>query len=228
MPEVYGRVVVVGGGNTAIDAARTSLRLGADKVTLLYRRTQKEMPANEMEIDAAHHEGVEMIFLSAPVGIVAKDGKLQALRCIRMELGEPDKSGRRSPVPMKGSEYDLPCDFAVSAIGQDIDLGKLTADGQVKADRWNQITANMSTFETSMPGVFAGGDAVTGPAVAIDAIAHGRVAALAIDQYLQVGTISAAAKDFLSRKEVYGDIPAERIRRRKEDREGADARASRP
>ena len=207
MPEVYGRVVVVGGGNTAIDAARTSLRLGADKVTLLYRRTQKEMPANEMEIEAAHHEGVEMIFLSAPVGIVAKDGKLQALRCIKMELGEPDKSGRRSPVPMKGSEYDLPCDFAVSAIGQDIDLGKLTADGQVKADRWNQITTNMSTFETSIPGVFAGGDAVTGPAVAIDAIAHGRVAALAIDQYLQVGTISAAAKDFLSRKEVYGDIP---------------------
>jgi formate dehydrogenase major subunit len=206
-PEIYGRVVVVGGGNTAIDAARTSLRLGADKVTVLYRRTQKEMPANEMEIEAAHHEGVEMIFLSAPTGIVAKDGKLQALRCIKMELGEPDKSGRRSPVPIKDSEYDLPCDFAVSAIGQDIDLGKLTADGQIKADKWKQITTDMKTFETSMPGVFAGGDAVTGPAVAIDAIAHGRIAALAIDQYLQVGVINPAVKEFLSRKESYGEIP---------------------
>lgn len=205
-PEIYGRVVVVGGGNTAIDAARTSLRLGADKVTILYRRTRTEMPANEMEIEAADHEGVEMVFLSAPTGIVAKDGKLQALRCIRMELGEPDKSGRRSPVPIKDSEYDLPCDFAVSAIGQDIDLGKLTTDGQIKADKWKQITTNMSTFETSMAGVFAGGDAVTGPAVAIDAIAHGRLTALAIDQYLQVGAISPAAKDFLSRKDAYGEM----------------------
>ena len=186
-PKIFGRVVVVGGGNTAIDAARTSLRLGAAKVTILYRRTQKEMPANEMEIEAAIEEGVEMRFLSAPTGIVTKDGRLHGLTCIRMELGEPDASGRRSPVPVKGSEYVLECDFVVSAIGQDIDLGTIAADGRLKTTRSKAIQTEKGTFETSIPGVFAGGDATTGPAVAIDAIAHGRMAASAIDQYISEG-----------------------------------------
>ena len=206
-PAIYGRVVVVGGGNTAIDAARTSLRLGAEKVTILYRRTRKEMPANDMEIEAADEEGVEMVFLSAPTGIVSENGRLKALRCIRMELGAPDASGRRSPVPMEGSEYDLPCDFAISAIGQDIDLGNINGDGKLKASRQNAITADGATFETSIPGVFAGGDAVTGPAVAIDAIAHGRIAALMIDQYIQTGKPGPHDKAFVSRKEVFGEIP---------------------
>ncbi|OPY76952.1 MAG: Formate dehydrogenase H [Syntrophorhabdus sp. PtaU1.Bin153] len=206
-PAIYGKVVVVGGGNTAIDAARTSLRLGAEKVTILYRRTRKEMPANDMEIEAADEEGVEMVFLSAPTGIVAENGRLTALRCIRMELGAPDASGRRSPVPKEGSEYDLPCDFAISAIGQDIDLGNINGDGKLKASRQNAITTNGATFETSIPGVFAGGDAVTGPAVAIDAIAHGRIAALMIDQYIQTGKPEPHGKAFVSRKEVFGEIP---------------------
>jgi len=206
-PKIYGKVVVVGGGNTAIDAARTSLRLGAEKVTILYRRTRKEMPANDMEIEAADEEGVEMVFLSAPTGIVSENGRLKALRCIRMELGAPDASGRRSPVPKEGSEYDLPCDFAISAIGQDIDLGNINSDGKLKAGRQNTITTNGVTFETSIPGVFAGGDAVTGPAVAIDAIAHGRIAALMIDQYIQTGKSEPDGKAFVSRKEVFGEIP---------------------
>ena len=207
IPKVYGRVVVVGGGNTAVDAARTSLRIGADKVAILYRRTRKEMPANEMEIEAADEEGIEMIFLSAPTGIVTKDNRLEALTCIRMELGEPDASGRRSPVPMKGSEYDLTCDFVVSAIGQDIDLGLINAGSQLAVTRQNVIVINKETFETSIPGVFAGGDAVTGPAVAIDAIAHGKIAAESIDQYVRTGKVTKPSKGFLSRKESWGDLP---------------------
>ena len=206
-PKVYGRVVVVGGGNTAIDAARTALRTGADKVTLLYRRTKKEMPAHEMEIDAALEEGVELVSLSAPEGIVTKDGRLSALTCIRMELGEPDASGRRSPVPMKGSEYELSCDFAISAIGQDIDLGKINADGALKTTRWNGMVVKEDTFETSIPGVFAGGDSMTGPAVAIDAIAHGRLAALCMDQYIQTGKMIPVNRGFVSKKDSFGSIP---------------------
>ncbi|HME44318.1 MAG TPA: NAD(P)-binding protein [Syntrophorhabdales bacterium] len=205
-PKVFGRVVVVGGGNTAIDAARTSLRLGAAKVTILYRRTRKEMPANEMEIEAAIDEGIEMVFLSAPTGIVTKDGRLRGLQCIRMELGEPDASGRRSPVPVKDSEYLLECDFVVSAIGQDIELGMITAGGQLKTTWSKAIQTDKSTFETSIPGVFAGGDAITGPAVAIDAIAHGRMAANAIDQYIREGKARVPGVGFVSRKESFGNL----------------------
>ncbi len=203
---VFGRVVVVGGGNTAIDAARTSLRLGAASVTVLYRRTKREMPANEMEIEAAIEEGIEMRFLSAPTGIATKDGRLRALKCIRMELGEPDASGRRSPVPVKGSEYDLECDFAISAIGQDIELGTIAAGGRLKTSRSKAIQTDKGTFETSIPGVFAGGDAVTGPAVAIDAIAHGRMAASAIDRYIREGKAQSAGAAFVSRKETFGKL----------------------
>ena len=207
MPEIYGKVVVVGGGNTAIDAARSALRMGADKVTLLYRRTKKEMPAHEMEIDAALEEGVELIQLSAPVGIKMKKGRLAALTCIRMELGAPDASGRRSPVPKKGSEYDLKADFAISAIGQDIDLGAIAADGKLKTKWGSVIVTKEGTLETSIPGVFAGGDVITGPAVAIDAIAHGKIAAEAIDEYVMAGSAKAAPKGFISKKESYGEIP---------------------
>ena len=183
-PAISGTVVVVGGGNTAVDAARTSLRIGAKKVIIVYRRTVSEMPAHPMEVEAAAEEGVEMTFLSAPVSIVAKNGKLKALRCIRMELGEMDASGRRSPKPVPGSEYDIPCDFIISAIGQDIDLGTLDTESGVKATRQKAIVVDKDSFVTSVPGVFAGGDVATGPAVAIDAIAHGKRAALAIDQYI--------------------------------------------
>ncbi len=206
-PKIYGTVVVVGGGNTAVDAARTSLRIGAEKVVILYRRTMKEMPAHQMEIDAAAEEGVEMRFLSAPVSIVAKDGRLKALRCIRMELGEPDASGRRSPVPIKGSEHDLPAAFVISAIGQDIDLATIDKESGLKTTRQKAIVVDKESFTTSIPGVFAGGDVITGPAVAIDAIAHGRAAASAIDEYIRTGKTSSAAKGFVSRKEAFGEIP---------------------
>ncbi len=206
-PKLHGKVVVVGGGNTAVDAARTALRVGAEEVTILYRRTQKEMPAHQMEVEAALEEGVKMIFLSAPLSIVEKDGRLTAIRCNRMELGAPDASGRRSPVPVPGSEYDLPCDFAISAIGQDVDPGTIVGQTGLTLTRQNVIVINKATFETSVPGVFGGGDAVTGPAVAIDAIAHGKKAAEAIDLWIRTGLAQADTKEFVSRKETFGDIP---------------------
>ncbi len=208
MPKLDGKdIVVVGGGNTAIDAARSALRLGAKKVTILYRRTKKEMPAHEMEIDAALEEGVEIIYLSAPTAIMSTNGRLDGLTCIMMELGKPDASGRRSPVPVAGSEYDLKCDLVVSAIGQDIDLGTVCMDGQLKATRWSTIVTDDKTLATSIPGVFAGGDVITGPAVAIDAIAHGKKAAEAIDTFIARGASDVPSRGFISRKESYGEIP---------------------
>jgi len=206
-PEIYGNVVVVGGGNTAIDAARSAKRLGAEKVTLLYRRTRNEMPAHHMEIDAALDENVELILLSAPTELVQENGRLKALTCIRMELGEADASGRRSPVPVPGSEYQLPCDFVISAIGQDVDLCGIHKNPQLQSTRHNTLVFNEDTFETSLPGVFTGGDMATGPAVAIDAIAHGKIAANAIDHYVRSGQAAGKEKEFISRKEIFGDIP---------------------
>lgn len=207
-PDINGKqVVVVGGGNTAIDAARSALRLGAKKVTILYRRTKKEMPANEMEIEAAIEEGIEIIYLSAPIAIVENNGQIEALTCIKMELGKPDASGRRSPVPIAGSEYTLRCDFVISAIGQDVDLGAVQSDGQLKTTRYHTIIADDRTLETSIPGVFAGGDAVTGPDVAINAIAHGGRAAEAIDNFIKKGKPETSSIGFISRKDDFGEIP---------------------
>jgi formate dehydrogenase major subunit len=190
-PKIHGRVVVVGGGNTAIDAARTSLRLGAKEVVVLYRRTRAEMPANDVEIVAAEEEGVKIHYLAAPVKINSENGELQSMECIEMELGEPDASGRRRPVTKKGSEFVLECDWVISAIGQDSDLSGLkggdSGDPEIEISKWNTIMAQEGTFGTNRPGVFAGGDVVTGPADAIDAIAAGRLAAFAIMQYIETG-----------------------------------------
>ncbi|HTY38926.1 MAG TPA: molybdopterin-dependent oxidoreductase, partial [Bacteroidota bacterium] len=202
-PPVKGSVVVVGGGNTAIDAARTSLRLGADKVILLYRRTRQEMPANSVEIEAAEQEGVEFQYLAAPVRVNVEQGRMASIECIKMELGEPDSSGRRRPVPMKNSEYTLQCDWVISAIGQEPDLGGIDADKQIKVTKWKTIDAKADTFDTSRPGVFAGGDVVTGPADAIDAIAAGRKAARAIDKYIQTGIVEPLTPRFESRRDAF-------------------------
>ena len=202
---VKGIVVVVGGGNTAMDVARTSWRLGADKVIILYRRTRAEMPADPMEIEDCLHEGVELMELAAPVGIVAEKGKLKALRSIRMKLGEPDASGRRRPVPLEGSEFDLPCNLAVSAIGQNPVLEGLTqASGKdLKLTRWKTIAVDTVTFETNIAGLFAGGDAVDdGPTVAIDAIRDGQKAARAIAAYFAGRPVARGA--FAVKKEFWG------------------------
>ena len=174
------RVAVIGGGNVAIDAARISLRAGARKVTIVYRRTRAEMPASPEEVEAALEEGIEIMFLAAPVRI-DRAGKILKLACIRMELGEPDASGRRRPVPIKGSEFTTDFDSVIAAIGQTPEI----PDGfKLKLGRGNTIQASSDTLATSLKGVWAGGDAVSGPASVIEAIAAGRKAAAAIDKYL--------------------------------------------
>ncbi len=212
-PAINGRVVVVGGGNTAIDAARTSLRLGASEVIILYRRTRKEMPANELEIVAAEQEGIQIKYLAAPVKINSKDGVLQSMECLEMELGEPDASGRRRPVEKKGSNYVLDCDWVISAIGQEADLGGVENGdhAEVELSKWHTIMAAEGTFKTSREGVFAGGDVVTGPADAIDAIAAGRLAAFAIMNYIETGKYERLRPIFASRKDNLKKFTAEDI-----------------
>ena len=172
-------VVVIGGGNVAIDAARISLRLGAKKVTILYRRTRAEMPASPEEVDAALEEGIDIQYLAAPSRVSRDNGRLK-LESLRMELGEPDESGRRRPVPIKGSEFVTEMDTLIAAIGQ---RPEVPEDFSVQVGRGNVLTVD-GNMMTSRQGVFSGGDCVSGPASVIQAIAAGRKAAEAIDRYL--------------------------------------------
>lgn len=178
------QVVVIGGGNTAIDASRTALRLGADKVTLAYRRTKNEMPAHMMEIEEAEYEGVEFEFLAAPKQIVSDKGKPVCIEFIRMELGEPDASGRRRPVEIPGSEFKMPADYVIGAIGQTQNLSFINDGFLLETDK-NKIKVDPDVLSTNIEGVFAGGDGVTGPQTAIKAIAAGRIAAYSMDKYLR-------------------------------------------
>ena len=179
------RVVVVGGGNTAIDTARTAVRLGAGSVTLVYRRTRVEMPANEWEIDEALEEGVKLEILSQPVAVLADNEHVSALRCVRMRLGEPDASGRHRPIPIEGSEFDIPCDAMVAAIAQAPEISFLDPDHGLEITPRGTFRVDPQTLETNQPGVFAGGDAAAGPGALIEAIVAGRRAALSIDRCLR-------------------------------------------
>jgi len=174
------RVAVIGGGNAAIDAARTALRLGAKEVTIVYRRSRAEMPASPEETEEALREGVNIFFLTAPNRISHQRNRLQ-LECIKMELAEPDASGRRRPVPINGSEFTLEFDSVIAAIGQQPEI---PAQFQLRTTRANTIEVDPATLSTCIQGVYAGGDAVSGPASVIEAIAAGRKAALSIDRYL--------------------------------------------
>ncbi len=178
------RVAIVGGGNTAIDAARTALRQGADEVVILYRRTRKEMPAAEAEIQAAEEEGVEIQYLIAPVEVLGKSGKMVGLRCIKMELGEPDSSGRRRPIPIEGSEHDLDFDTVLIAVSQSPDIDFIGEKSDLETSKWDTIIVNKETMETNIPGVFAGGDVYRGPDAVITAMADGKLCAEAIHKYV--------------------------------------------
>ncbi len=184
-PQPVGkRVAVVGGGNTAIDAARTALRCGAEEVTILYRRTRKEMPAEESEIQAAEEEGVRINYLVAPVEVLGKEGRIIALKCIRMELGEPDSSGRRRPIPVSGSEFITEFDTVIIAVSQAPEIDFLKEKTPLRITKWDTLEVNPETLETNMRGVFAGGDVIQGPATVIAAMGDGKRAAEAIDKYL--------------------------------------------
>ena len=179
------RAVVFGGGNVAMDSARTALRLGAEEVFILYRRTEKEMPARIEEVHHAKDEGVRFEFLTAPVQVLGDEkGWVRGVRCLRMELGEPDASGRRRPIPIQGSEYDFPCDQVIVAIGNGPNPLVPSTTPDLQTTRWGNIVADEATGVTSKAGVFAGGDIVTGAATVIRAMGAGKVAARAIHQYL--------------------------------------------
>ncbi|MBM3237455.1 FAD-dependent oxidoreductase [Candidatus Poribacteria bacterium] len=189
LPNPIGeRVGVIGGGNTAIDSARTALRLGAKEVTIVYRRTKLEMPANYEEIKAAEAEGVNFLFLAAPNKLISdENGKLTHLEYLKMELGEPDESGRRRPIPIKGSETLLPLDNLIAAIGQYPDLSFIESGRRlkdIKTTRQSTIVADEYTGQTDILYVYAGGDALTGPGLAVEAIGSGRQAARAIHLYV--------------------------------------------
>lgn len=179
------RVAVVGAGNVAMDAARTALRLGAEEVHIVYRRSEAEMPAREEEIEHAREEGIKFNLLTNPVEILGDDkGWVTGLRCVRMELGEPDASGRRRPISIPGSEFEFSVDVVVVAVGQGPNpLIPRTTQG-LETSKWGTIIAD-ETGATSIPGVFAGGDVVTGAATVIKAMGAGKVAAEAIDKYLK-------------------------------------------
>ena len=185
LPEAKGKLIVIGGGNAAIDSARVGWRMGFDEVYILYRRTKKEMPANSWEIDAAEHEGVILQYLAAPVEILGKDGKVTGMKCIKMELGEQDASGRRRPVPIKGSEYVIDAETIVPALSQGADLSFLGEGHDLELSRWNTFEIDEETGATNVPGVFAGGDIVTGPDIAIRACAGGKRAAEGIHEYIR-------------------------------------------
>jgi len=188
---VGDKVAIIGGGNTALDAARTSWRLGAKEVTILYRRSRVEMPANDIEIEEAEHEGVLFHYLAAPTKLMGNNGKLTELEYIEMELGEPDESGRRRPVPKEGSEKVIKVDNVIAAIGQ-FPVTSFLKDEGVALTRWDTIElVNEATGETNLEGVFAGGDAVSGASIAIEAIGAGRRAARSIHQYLSGETVKA-------------------------------------
>jgi NADH-quinone oxidoreductase subunit F len=197
-----GKVGVIGGGNSAIDAARMAIRQkDVESVTILYRRTQAEMPAFSEEIEAAEQEGIKVITLVAPTKVIASDGRLTALECIKNELGDVDSSGRRRPVPIKGSEYIIKLDTLIVAIGEDsgIDAIAPARMSRIETTRWNTVQVDPQTLLTNRPGVFAGGDVVRGPNTVIDAIADGKRAAIMIDRYIRNEQLIQPSKPCLPR-----------------------------
>ncbi|MDM8548597.1 FAD-dependent oxidoreductase [Desulfobacterales bacterium HSG2] len=179
------KVVVIGGGNVAIDVARTVLRLGCKEVTIAYRRTRSDMPADVEEVEQAEEEGVRLSFLTVPTEIMGKSGRVTGVKCLRAKMvARTSGSGRKSPVPIEESDYVIDADVVIPAIGQRVDMDPLSTLPDLNLTRWNTIRVNTATMETSMDGVFAAGDAVTGPATVIEAIGGGKKAADAIDRYL--------------------------------------------
>ncbi len=209
-------VAVVGGGNTAMDCCRTSLRCGAEKVYVIYRRTEKEMPANPIEIHESKIEGVEYMFLTNPSKVNKdKDGKLKSMTCLKMELGEPDASGRRRPVPIEGSEFEIELDYALAAIGQKTDvnflddINEFSTDGKLEVNRWGDIDADKNTLQTGAKSIFAAGDGVTGPATIIEAVAQAKVASRSCHQFLMGEELKSEPKEFISRRDNFKELTSE-------------------
>ena len=209
------KIIVVGGGNVAMDCARSSLRMGAEEVHLIYRRTLDEMPADHEEIEAAEKEGVIFHFLTHPVAIISENNQVTGIKLIKMELGAPDASGRRSVSALDNSEFIMECDFIVPAIGQKVDHSFLSGDDGIELNKWGLIEANPKTLETTHKGVFAGGDCTTGPKTLIEAMTLGMKAAKSINDYLTHGRVlfdpaermSALISDIQKNDTDYLEVP---------------------
>lgn len=210
------KAVVIGGGNVAIDAARTARRLGPNEVTIMYRRSEKEMPAHHQEIEEAKLEGIKFHFLAAPKRILGKEGRVVGIECIKTVLGPQDESGRRRPVPVDGSEFVVEADSVVLAIGEMPDVSFLPKE--VEVARGNRVVVDEVTLETRLPGVFAGGDVVSGPASVIEAIAAGKKAAVSIDRYvrgidLRAGRVKEVPEmTWVSEDAILNEKPRQRMR----------------
>ena len=198
-------VVVVGGGNTAVDAARTCLRLGVKKVTILYRRTEKEMPAYNVEVEEAKKEGVKIHFLAAPIKLSRNKEKIK-LECIKMKIGEPDASGRRRPLPIEDSEFIIFADTVIAAIGQKVDISYIEDEG-IKLTKYGTIDVDPLTYQTNLEGVFAAGDCVTGPDTAVRAIGGAGGAVAGIDQYLKGEKVASKSKLYNSSMGELSEVP---------------------
>lgn len=176
-------VVVIGGGNVAMDAARTAVKLGANEVTVLYRRSKDEMPAIPYEVEEAEHEDVKIAFLVSPKRIIGEGSKVSSIECVHMQLGEPDETGRKRAAPIEGSEFACNCDMVILAVGEAPDLSFLPKEAELNED--GTLSVSPITMETSLQGVFAGGDVATGPATVIEAVRAGKRAAESIETYLK-------------------------------------------
>jgi len=203
-------IAVVGGGNTAMDCCRTSIRCHADKVYVIYRRTEKEMPANPIEIHESKLEGVEYLFLTLPKKINKNsNGDVESVTCIKMELGEPDASGRRRPVPVEGSDFEIKVDYILAAIGQKTDvnfiddINKNVDQGELKINKWGDIDTDKATLQTGVSSIFAAGDGVTGPATIIEAIAQAKTASVSAHQYLMGLPLRPTKKPFTSKRDNF-------------------------
>lgn len=202
-------VAVIGGGNVALDTARTALRMGAEQVTIYYRRTREEMPVSEVEYAEALAEGVQINFLISPARIVSADWKVVGLQCIKMQLGEPGADGRRRPSAIPGTEFFVEADTVFAAVGQAPDLSFLPRDSALERSRWETLLVDKNTLTSNVPGIFAGGDFVQGPGMIIEAIAAGRRGALAMDKYLKGDPSRVAMYDLKPEVTAAAVTPAE-------------------
>jgi len=217
-PKIGPRVAVVGGGNTAMDAARSSLRLAAKEVFILYRRTREEMPVDPRELEEVEEEGIELNLLTQPIRVLSKDGtNVSGVRCIRNRLGDPEPDGRRRPVPIEGTEFDIDIDLLIPAVSQSPDISFLPEEIGLEISKWDRLSVDPETFETNVHGILAGGDFVTGPRDVIRVIADGRKAALSIHKYLSGEEFEKKPAYFTVIREVQIDPDLEKIPRQRMD-----------
>ena len=216
--KIGSRVAVVGGGNTAMDAARSSLRLGAKEVSILYRRTREEMPVDPRELEQVEEEGIKVHYLTQPIRALSRDGiRVSGVQCIRNRLGEPEMDGRRRPIPMEGTEFEIDIDLLIPAVSQSPDISFLPEEIGLEISKWDRLSVNPETFETNVHGIFAGGDFVTGPRDVIRVVADGRKAALSIHSYLSGEKLEKKPAYFSPIPEVEIDPDLEKIPREKID-----------